>query len=290
MSVSILGRVFYTPYQGLTYQEKNGRTVTIAEVSAKATMLAIADSSDDFGENSYNSFETLATKTGLERRSVIRVVRALIAQGYIEFTGMSVYGTNTFKILQDKLGLLPERRARVGRPKSEKVKTGDSVTKTGDSVTKTGDSESPDPSLSVLDPKDGAQPAPTLLPLDWQVATGQEQVYVPSESDTFLADCDIAVMNVCRGAVNLEPLVHEFITVRRIFPQKKQFSGWRTAFQEMYGAKPNRVYPQHICEAILQLTGANMTVSDPHSVVRTAISLANPMAEAKLPGLVDVAI
>lgn len=176
MSVTIMGRVFYTPYQDINYVEKSGKTVSVAQASAKVTMLAIADSADDFGENSYCSFETLANKTGLERRSVIRVCRALIAHGYLSISGLSIYGTNNFKIAMDKLGELPTRRAKVGRPASEK--TSDSAAQTGDSVAQTGDSTSPDPSLTHPYSLKQWDEKFKNMPLDWLVASGME---VPKE-------------------------------------------------------------------------------------------------------------
>lgn len=142
MSAIITGRVFWTDFSELSYKNKNGKKIVVKETTAKIVMLAIADSADDFGENSYQSFETIAKKTSIQRRSVMRVVRALVAHHYLKIAGISKYGTNTFSIENTKLGDAPRRRARIGRPKN-----GDSESKIGDSESETGDSESPDPSL-----------------------------------------------------------------------------------------------------------------------------------------------
>lgn len=158
MSISIMARVFWTRYESVSYLEKGKRQINVSEPAAKVTMLAIADSADDFGENSLNSLDTLSIKTGLQRRSVIRVARALVAQGYLFVEGLSIYGTNNFKINMDKLGELPKRRAKTGRPKSSDSmslllqgihESGDMKSKSGDSMTQSGDIESPDSSLSI---------------------------------------------------------------------------------------------------------------------------------------------
>lgn len=141
MSAIITGKVFWTLFKDLSYQDKNGKVVNIKETTAKIVMLSIADSADDYGENSWNSFETLAHKSSIERRSVIRVVRALIAKGYLKVAGISNYGTNNFSINLTILGNPPARRSKIGRPK-----TSDSEAEIGDSEAKTSDPQSPDPS------------------------------------------------------------------------------------------------------------------------------------------------
>ena len=146
MSAIITGRVFWTEFKDLSYQDKNGKKVTVKETTAKVVMLAIGDSADDYGENSWQSFETIAKKASITRRSVIRVVRALIANGYLKVAGITQYGTNNFTVNKDILGDAPKKRSKLGRPK------------TSDSETKTSDWESPDPSFihpesSVIDKK-----------------------------------------------------------------------------------------------------------------------------------------
>lgn len=170
MSISIMARVFWTKYENVFYVEKGKRKINVSEPAAKVTMLAIADSADDFGENSHNSFDTLADKTGLKRRSVIRVARALIAHEYLSVTGLSNYGTNDFKVNLDKLGELPKRRARTGRPKSGDTvsllsqgiyESSDMESKSGDSESQSSDRMSPDSALSVFKPLKDLTPEKT---------------------------------------------------------------------------------------------------------------------------------
>jgi hypothetical protein len=159
MSVTAMGRTFWTEFPHLSYTDKKGKQITIKATTAKIVLLAIADNSDDFGENSYQSFETLATKSSLDRRSVMRVVRALVSAGFLTVAGISVYGTNNYSICLNKLGQAPAKRAKTGRPKSgdsealglkggdPEAGSGDSDVKSGDSVTESGDPKSPDPSF-----------------------------------------------------------------------------------------------------------------------------------------------
>jgi hypothetical protein len=157
MSVTAMGRTFWTEFPPLSYTDKNGKQITIKDTTAKIVLLAIADNADDFGENSWQSFDTLATKASVERRSVMRVVRALVANGFLKVAGVSVYGTNNYTICLDKLGNPPAKRAKTGRPKSGDsealpLPASDSGAKTGDSEAKSGDGESPYPSLSSPKP------------------------------------------------------------------------------------------------------------------------------------------
>jgi hypothetical protein len=170
MSVTAMSRTFWTDFPPLAYTDKKGKQITIKDTTAKIVLLAIADNADDFGENSYQSFETLATKASVDRRSVMRVVRALVANGFLEVAGISAYGTNNYTVCLDKLGHPPKKRAKTGRPKSGDseallTRTGDggAVTsdpevKTGDSVTESDDHESPEssfnPPLSIHETKE----------------------------------------------------------------------------------------------------------------------------------------
>lgn len=142
------------------------------------------------------------------------------------------------------------------------------------------------------EPTTGAKIAPIEnLPLDWQIALGQDEIKLPTEDQNFMADCEIAVMNICKGAPHLEKLAMAFVLTRRIFPNKKQFSGWRSAIQAMYDAKPNKVQPEHIITAIQELeTWKPGSVQDPYSIQNKARTFANPMPEHPLVELVDVAV
>jgi hypothetical protein len=153
MSVTAMSRTFWTEFPELSYTDKKGGKVNIKNSTAKIVLLAIADNADDFGENSWQSFDTLATKSSIDRRSVIRVVKALVNHGFLVVAGVSTYGTNNYTISLEKLGDPPKKRAKKGRPKTSDSESleqiiGDSVEKTSDSVTKTGDPASPESSFN----------------------------------------------------------------------------------------------------------------------------------------------
>jgi hypothetical protein len=157
MSVTLLSRVFWTQFNDLEYLEHGSKKITIGALSAKMVMLAIADNADDFGENSWQSFATIASKTSLNRRSVIRVINCLIVNGYLSRDGWSPYGTNQFAINVQKLGYPPKKRTRNGRPEasdSTPLASGteslasDSGAETSDSGAETSGVESPESSFN----------------------------------------------------------------------------------------------------------------------------------------------
>lgn len=162
MSVVVTGKILWTQFEGIKIKEKNGKTTKVHPSTAKCVMVAIGDSADDFGENSYQSFETIAVKASIKRRSAIRVVRGLIQGGYLKVAGVSPYGTNNFSVNLEKLSNPPTKRSRIGRPKTSdsddiSSETSDSDAKTGDSSAKTSAPESPDPSLPVLKDREDAK-------------------------------------------------------------------------------------------------------------------------------------
>lgn len=152
MSVTVLSRVFWTEFEDLKFDQK-GEVVTVGKPAAKLVLLAIADNADDFGENSWQSFETLAKKASIQRRAAMRVVKALIVNNYLSINGVTRYGTNDYKINLAKLGHAPQARERTGRPKSgdseaKYGKSGDPKTKSGDPEAKSDDTQSSESSFN----------------------------------------------------------------------------------------------------------------------------------------------
>lgn len=184
MSGIITGRVFWTPLKDLTYTEKGGKVIHIKETTAKIVLLAIADSSNDFGEESWQSFQTIADKSSIERRSVIRAVRALINHGYLKVSEVTQYGTNKFTINLDALGNPPNKRPKAGRPKTSDsdaftgdpdAPASDPDVKTGDPEAETSDVPSPDP---LINPPQNPPINPPITPsgasLDWKILHEEE--------------------------------------------------------------------------------------------------------------------
>jgi hypothetical protein len=155
MSISIMSRVFYTdfpimPSRSIKIKDSDkSRVVNISPSVSKIIMLAISDSADDSGENSWNSLDRLATKTNLNKRTVIRAVSVLVEHEYLTVTDISAFGTNNIKINIDKLGETPHKRPKAGRPKIEEIKTSGSESETSGSESETSGSEPPDSSLSI---------------------------------------------------------------------------------------------------------------------------------------------
>jgi hypothetical protein len=149
-----MSRVFWTNIPDLTYPDKNGKPVTVQASTCKIVLLAIADNANDYGENSWQSFDTLATKSSLQKRSVIRAVRALSENKYLVLDGISRYGTNNYTVNVGVLGQRPPRRG-VGASDSTslaKAPGSDSEALPSDSEAQGSDVKSPYPSLTIPKP------------------------------------------------------------------------------------------------------------------------------------------
>lgn len=116
------------------------------------------------------------------------------------------------------------------------------------------------------------------LSLENQIAVGASVVSIPTAAEQFEADCQIAAMNVCKGAMNLEPLCLAYFRARRLLPTKSQYAAWHKAFSQMYLTKPNRVLPVHVTQACEKLASRKppLTNADPFAIIKTAVDLANP--------------
>ena len=73
------------------------------EKSQKAITLSYADHAHDDGTNIYPSVAYTAWKTGYSTRSVQRITKELIKNGYIVKDGRGKMGTNRYKIIFNKL-------------------------------------------------------------------------------------------------------------------------------------------------------------------------------------------
>ena len=167
MSINVFNKVLWTDMPPLPYTTKGGKTQRVSPPIAKIVLLAIADTADDFGENSFNSYETLSKKASIKRRSTMRATKALIENDYLLANGLSKYGTINFSVLFEKLGTPPKGRARTGRPSKKDAEfleemdeksgdseailaeSGDSEAESGDSEAESGDPESPYPYLTI---------------------------------------------------------------------------------------------------------------------------------------------
>lgn len=127
--------------------------------------------------------------------------------------------------------------------------------------------------IKIDSKRDGAD-APNFsepLPVDWQIATDQKSIVLPSQDQEWQAKVDIALMGICRYGADLEGLARAFIDGRRILPSKRELKGWATAFREM---KTAGVGANDIIQALGKLNDAGLTIADPWGVKKTAIAMA----------------
>lgn len=140
------------------------------------------------------------------------------------------------------------------------------------------------------EPNAGAKPAPLPVPgmsIENQIAMGVENIVMPTGDQEYQNKIEMAMMNICKGARNIQPLALAFLTTRGIFPSKSEYLGWRKAFLQMY---EKHVTAENVVEAIGRLLHDNMTVVEPYAVIKTAVSLANPPPETPPVTFSDVSV
>jgi hypothetical protein len=70
-----------------------------ATLGARLVLLALAERAGDCGEDAYPSVETIAGKARLSKRAVQYALRKLEAEGDIEDTGTTEYGTTNWRVV-----------------------------------------------------------------------------------------------------------------------------------------------------------------------------------------------
>ncbi len=100
MSVHIMTAVF--EYEMLDLKTDDGRIVS--DSSCKFVLLALADTSNDFGEGAYPGVRRLCKKTSLSTQTVCNALNALRHNHYTELDGKSRLDTNSYTINVKKLG------------------------------------------------------------------------------------------------------------------------------------------------------------------------------------------
>ena len=135
MSIKVMSMVFQTKIPEIKYRA-GIRTVSLPESTAKIVLLAIADSANDEGKESWNSVSTLARKTGLSERSIERITHALMDAGVLLYTGETEYGTNNWSINLDSLSdAFITKRARGNKGRHRDVKMASPLPKNGVNMT-----------------------------------------------------------------------------------------------------------------------------------------------------------
>lgn len=120
-----------------------------------------------------------------------------------------------------------------------------------------------------------AEPRPvTHLPIEWQIAAGAKTVTVPDNRDAEMKDvANIIATSMGSKAERAYQLAYAFMTTRGIIIPYGQVKGQRKVIKEMIEMG---VMPEHVVEATQMLIDKKMTVTDLHSVRKTALALANP--------------
>jgi len=125
------------------------------------------------------------------------------------------------------------------------------------------------------------------MPASWKIL--HDQPVTPGDlarerKETFKNEAREVAGNICHNLEDGIPLAMAFMLARGIllYSGDKAKSGHRMALRQMLDAKPRRVQPEHITQAVQDLKNNNLTVKDLFSVVGTAIDLANPMPGATL--------
>lgn len=125
--------------------------------------------------------------------------------------------------------------------------------------------------LTKKDLSNGLQP----MPLDWKLAHGEEI----TQKDLETKDAErVDIANLIATGMGVDStaaynLAYAFMVARDITIPTSQVKGQRKAIKEMLEL---HVFPIHIVQAVQELTGKNMTITDLFSVSKTAIALANP--------------
>jgi hypothetical protein len=98
MSIRVVAAVWGCTVGSLVVDQK-----IVTGPAAKAVLLALADHANDYGDGCYASLTLLQLKTEYTRPSVILALKALEAQGFIAYKGVSRLGTSDYSINLDKL-------------------------------------------------------------------------------------------------------------------------------------------------------------------------------------------
>lgn len=118
--------------------------------------------------------------------------------------------------------------------------------------------------------------------LDWQLAQAargkRHKIEGITPEQEIQAAIDLSVFAlVQKGGGHLGDLHRAFMESRHIIPSDKNLKSWRTAYQAMYDAKPHRVTPDALAEAVRKMVAWKPEIcTDPFKVMEQAIGIANP--------------
>lgn len=112
------------------------------------------------------------------------------------------------------------------------------------------------------------------LPLEWQILSETDITAIPDNDDARRKDAaNIIAIGMGQKSREAYALAYEFMDARKIIIPEGSLKGQRKPINDMLQLK---VKPNHVREAVATLTEKKLTVTDLHSVSKTAIALANP--------------
>jgi hypothetical protein len=115
---------------------------------------------------------------------------------------------------------------------------------------------------------------PPTYGYDWQMAGGAEKITeVDEEYNRRYDAAQLIAMGTGAISQDVFALALAFQLARRLTFTQDQVKGQRKAARELVAQK---VKPEHITSAVVELTQSGMTVTDLYSVTKTAINIANP--------------
>lgn len=131
--------------------------------------------------------------------------------------------------------------------------------------------------LKILSSNELNNGANAPMPLDWIIS--HDGPVTPA--DVCGSDFDVNQARNISQLIDMQcsgagALALAFMEARKIIFSESQVKGQRKAAREMLH---NGVRPRHVVDAVHELTGKRMTVTDLYSVTKTAINIANPPAE-----------
>jgi biotin operon repressor len=111
------------------------------------------------------------------------------------------------------------------------------------------------------------------MPIDWQLAHNQ-QITMNDQFEAKARDAANLVEMSCAGA---GAIAEAFMLARRLLIPESKVKGNRKAAREMLEMG---VKPEHVTQAVKDLTAKGMTVTDLFSVSKTAVDIANKAANS----------
>jgi hypothetical protein len=267
MSIKLMSAIFGTEMHDLPYF-KNGEQRKAKASTVKLVLLSLADHANDYGESCFPGYDKMEIKTCLSRQGLADTYDALVENGILTVDyKASRLGTNDYNI---NIRAFPAM-ADLWDELPQTVKPLDS--QQSSHLTQTVKPLDHNHQVTINKTSMGAESA-APMPLDWKIAHNEEITQLDISSQTFDAaaarDAADLIEMQCPGG---GPLALAFMVARKIIFPESKIKGQRKAARDLLS---QGVRPEHVQQAVQELTAKSMTVVDLFSVTRTAVSIAHP--------------